>query len=43
VVLSGIGLTQPEFPFGQRGARGVMAISFMLIVIALAAAIGTDP
>jgi hypothetical protein len=43
VVLSGIGLTQPEFPFHQRGARGVMAISFVLIVIALVAAIGTDP
>ena len=43
VVLAGIGLTRPEFPYGNRGARGVMALSFVLIVIAIAAAILTDP
>ena len=43
VVLAGVGLTQPEFPFGQRGQRGVIAVSFVLIVIAIAGAILTDP
>jgi Flp pilus assembly protein TadG len=38
-----MGLTQPEFPFGQRGQRGVIAVSFVLIVIAIAGAILTDP
>jgi hypothetical protein len=43
VVLAGIGLTQPEFPFSDRGARGVIALSFVLVVIAMAAGILTDP
>ncbi len=43
VVLAGVGLTQPEFPFGDRGQRGVVGLSFVLIVIAIAAAILTDP
>jgi hypothetical protein len=43
VVLAGIGLTQPEFPFSERGARGVIALSFVLVVIAMAAGILTDP
>ena len=43
VVLAGIGLTRPEFPYSDRGARGVIALSFVLIVIAIAAAILTDP
>ena len=43
VVLAGIGLTQPDFPHGQRGQRGVIMLSFVLIVIAIAAAILTDP
>jgi hypothetical protein len=43
VVLAGMGLTQPAFPGGQRGARGVMTISGMLIVITILAAILTDP
>jgi len=42
-VLAGIGLTQPEFPYSDRGARGLMALSFVLIVIAIAAGILTDP
>jgi hypothetical protein len=42
VVLAGIGLTRPSFPFNIRGQRGVMLISFVLVVITLAAAIGTD-
>jgi hypothetical protein len=43
VALAGLGLTQPEFPFGERGQRGVIALSFVLIVIAIGAAILTDP
>jgi trimethylamine:corrinoid methyltransferase-like protein len=43
VVLAGIGLTQPSFPGSERGARGVMTISLVLIVIAIGAGILTDP
>jgi trimethylamine:corrinoid methyltransferase-like protein len=43
VVLAGIGLTQPEFPGSERGARGVMTISLVLIVIVIASGILTDP
>jgi hypothetical protein len=43
VVLAGIGLTQPEFPYSDRGARGVIALSLLLVVIAMAAGILTDP
>ncbi len=42
VLLAGIGLTRPEFPYSDRGARGVMAISFVLVVIAIGAAIATS-
>ncbi len=43
VVLAAIGLNRPEFPFSNRGARGVMLISFALVVVAIATAIATDP
>jgi hypothetical protein len=43
VILAGIGITQPEFPRGNTGARGVMAISFVMVVIAIASAVLTDP
>jgi hypothetical protein len=43
VVLAGIGLTQPAFPGNERGARGVMTISVVLIVITILAGILTDP
>ncbi len=43
VALAGVGLTQPDFPRGERGARGVMALSLVLIVIAILAAVLTDP
>ncbi len=42
VVLAGLGLTRPEFPFGARGQRGVMALSLILAVIAIAMAIATS-
>ena len=43
VALAGLGLTQPEFPYNMRGQRGVIMLSFVLIVIAIGAAILTDP
>lgn len=43
VVLAGIGLTQPEFPYSVRGQRAVIALSFVLIVIAILAGVLTDP
>ena len=42
VVLSWIGLTRPEFPYSERGARGVMAVSLLLMAIAIAMAIVTS-
>jgi hypothetical protein len=42
VVLSWLGLSRPEFPFDQRGQRGVMSISFVLVVIAIGTAIATS-
>jgi hypothetical protein len=41
VVLAGIGLNRPGFPYSQRGQRGVMAISFVLVVLTIAMAIAT--
>ncbi len=43
VILTGIGLTHPSFPENVRGQRAVIAISLVLVVAALATAIGTDP
>jgi hypothetical protein len=43
VVLAGIGLTQPEFPYSVRGQRAVIAVSFVLIVVAILAGVLTDP
>ena len=43
VVLAGIGLLQPEFPYNARGQRGVIALSTVLIVAAILAAVLTDP
>jgi hypothetical protein len=42
VVLSGLGLTRPSFPYDTRGARGVMAISLLLMAATVAAAIATS-
>jgi hypothetical protein len=41
VVLAFIGLRSPDFPFGKRGERGVIALSVVLVVIAIGAAILT--
>jgi hypothetical protein len=42
VVLAGIGLTRPSFPYGTRGTRGVILFSLLLVVVTLAAAVGTS-
>ena len=42
VVLAGLGLTRPAFPYGQRGARLVMGTSAVLAVITMAMAVITS-
>jgi len=42
VILAGIGLTRPEFPYGARGQRGVMTVSALLVAVAVAMAIVTS-
>ena len=42
IALAGLGLSRPSFPFDERGARGVMSVSFVLVVVTLAAAIITE-
>jgi hypothetical protein len=42
VVLGLIGLRSPDFPGSERGSRGVMAISAVLVVAAMAAAVLTS-
>lgn len=41
VVLAAIGIKRPNFPNGAAGARGVMALSAVLVAIAIATAIIT--
>ena len=41
VVLGFLGLRSPEFPGGEGPARGVMAISAVLVVATMAAAVIT--
>jgi hypothetical protein len=41
VVLAGIGMNRPEFPFGASGQRLVMLVSGVLAVAAIGTAIGT--
>jgi hypothetical protein len=41
VVLGLIGLRSPDFPGSERGSRGVMAITTVLVVAAMAAAVIT--
>ena len=42
VVLAAVGLTRPSFPNNSRGQLGVMAISVVLAVAAMATAILTS-
>jgi hypothetical protein len=41
VVLSSIGLSRPEFPGSAAAARGVMGLSTVLVLAAMAAAVIT--
>jgi hypothetical protein len=43
VILGVIGITQPAFPYGARGARLVMGLSTLMMAGTIAAAILTDP
>jgi hypothetical protein len=42
VILSAIGLSRPNFPGGESGARGVMLLSFVLMVATMAVAVATS-
>jgi hypothetical protein len=42
VVLSAAGLTRPSFPAGESAQRGVIAVSFVLMLFAVAMAIVTS-
>jgi len=42
VVLAALGLTNPTFPFNPRGQRAVIAVSFVLAVVAIGLAIKTS-
>jgi len=42
VILASIGLTRPSFPYGVRGERAVMGISFVLMLVAMAMAVATS-
>ena len=42
LALATVGLTRPAFPNNERGARGVMLISAVLMVIAMAMAVITS-
>ena len=42
VVLSAIGLRNPKFPGSLTGQRGVIAVSFVLMLITIAMAIHTS-
>ena len=43
LVLAGIGLSRPDFPYNANGQRGVIGITAVLVVIAIGAAILTSP
>jgi hypothetical protein len=41
VILAAVGLSRPEFPGSDGASRGVMAISTVLVIAAMAAAVAT--
>ena len=41
VVLAGIGLQRPDFPYSDRGARAVLGLTLVLMALAIGAAILT--
>ena len=42
VILATIGIQRPGFPFNARGQRGVIALTSVLVVLAIGAAILTS-
>ena len=42
VVLAGVGLARPAFPYGVRGQRGVVTVSVVLVAITIAMAVVTS-
>jgi hypothetical protein len=42
VVLTAIGMTQPDFPSNEGASRGVMALSVLLVAATMAAAVATS-
>jgi hypothetical protein len=41
VILAGLGLSRPEFPGSERGARGVIGLTLVMVILAIGAAILT--
>ncbi len=42
VILATVGITRPSFPYNDRGARAVMGVSLVLVVVAIAMAVVTS-
>ena len=42
LALAGVGLTRPAFPSYERGARGIMAVSLVRALLAMAMAVITS-
>ena len=42
LALATVGLTRPSFPDSERGARGIMAVSAVLMLLAMAMAVITS-
>jgi len=42
LALAAVGLSQPSFPYSERGGRAVMLASFLLAAIAIAMAVAID-
>jgi hypothetical protein len=42
LALAGVGLTRPAFPNNERGARGVMLVTALMMVLAMAMAVITS-
>jgi hypothetical protein len=42
VVLAGIGLSRPDFPYSKRGQRTVILLSFVMIAITIGSAVTTN-
>jgi hypothetical protein len=42
LALAAVGLTRPAFPYSERGARGVMGVTFVLMILAMAMAVITS-